>query len=328
MPNRNDLIRGFVAIAAVTSLSACGSSTPTEGENGLTPVTLMVVPTTAQAPVYLAEEQGLFEEYGLDITIESAADGSAVTAAVSSGDATFGAGGLSAQILAVGQGVPVKVVAAQSGEDRPGSLTDPVADGMVYVRADSGITAPADLRGRSIAVNGLVSNSSMVLQAALANQGVEPGSYEMTQVNFPEQLSALEQGQVDAIVSAEPFSTQAAEAGMTPLMNTFPFDESGPQTHIISSWFTGTQTATESPELIENFRQGLAAAQRNAADNPDALLQSIVGYTNIPADQAEKMVLPAYPEETDTAIIDAEIELVRQYLDLEGSPTSSDVLAP
>ena len=57
-----------LAIGAVFALTAtaCGSGEESATEDGLTPVTVGVLPITAVAPLYLGVEQGLFEEQGLD----------------------------------------------------------------------------------------------------------------------------------------------------------------------------------------------------------------------------------------------------------------------
>lgn len=326
---RRSVLGAFSALSALTIVgcSSGGAAQPTSSA-GLTKVVLMAVPTTSQAPAYLGVQQGIFEAEGLDVEFQSAVDANALTAAVTSGQATFGAGGMAAQILAIGQGVPLRVVAAQSAEARPDSATELVADGMIFVRPDNSITDVSQLAGKSIAVNGLVSNSSMVLQASLALQGVDPSSVQMVQVAFPEQNAALEGGQVDAIISGEPFTTSAVDAGMIPLTNTYPYDENGPDLHIIASWFASEQTVTSNPDLIARFRTALANAQQYAADNPEELRTAITEYTTIPEAQAARIVLPAYPTETDPEVVNAAIGLVREYLDMTAEITAEDVLAP
>jgi NitT/TauT family transport system substrate-binding protein len=55
------------------------------GSTELMPVTVGVIPILDVAPAYLCQEQGIFEENGLDVTLEPAQGGATIVPAVLAG---------------------------------------------------------------------------------------------------------------------------------------------------------------------------------------------------------------------------------------------------
>src|SRR5690625_8001921 len=80
-------------VALALPLAACGS----ESAGDLTEVTVASLPNAFLAPLYVAAEDGTFEEEGLDVEIVELQSGAEGVAAVVSGGAQFsdiGLGGL------------------------------------------------------------------------------------------------------------------------------------------------------------------------------------------------------------------------------------------
>ena len=88
---------GIVAMLAAGALllGACssGGSTPEAGDDSETmeavPVTIGAVFTTAAVPLWIAEEEGFFEEYGLDATITQAPNFAASAPSLLNGQMQF-----------------------------------------------------------------------------------------------------------------------------------------------------------------------------------------------------------------------------------------------
>ena len=69
------------AIAGLLTLSACGGSSDdaTEGADGdLTPVEVGVIPIGDVASIYVGQQEGIFEEHGIDLTLTQAQGGAAI----------------------------------------------------------------------------------------------------------------------------------------------------------------------------------------------------------------------------------------------------------
>ncbi|HUK60308.1 MAG TPA: ABC transporter substrate-binding protein [Stellaceae bacterium] len=74
------------------------------------------------------------------------------------------------------------------------------------VRNDSGITAPAGLKGKVIAVNGLGTGVDMAMRAEMLKSGLHfPGDYTIVEVPFPTMAAVLNDKKADLITAAVPF---------------------------------------------------------------------------------------------------------------------------
>ena len=80
---------GLGAAGSVLALAACGgggdSGGGTEAEGEMQAVTVGVIPIVDTAAIWLGEEQGFFEEEGLDVTVDVSAGGAAAVPGLMSG---------------------------------------------------------------------------------------------------------------------------------------------------------------------------------------------------------------------------------------------------
>jgi NitT/TauT family transport system substrate-binding protein len=100
-------------------------------------------------------------------------------------------------------------------------LADMLQDGVgnyrsqtLYVKADSPIRTPADLRGRRIGVNGIGSASYTAIVAMLRKVGLnERSDVTFVEVSFANQLPFIEDGKIDATTIPIPMATELERAG-------------------------------------------------------------------------------------------------------------------
>lgn len=141
------------------------------------------------APLYMAQEKGFFAEEGLNVEFYYAAAADIVKN-VASGNVEFGFPNADAVVAARAQDIPVRVV----------STTYQEGLGAIIFGADSGITTPADLKGKKVAVTSLGSANYFQLEAAMKSVGMSVEDVNVEIVGTGAILTALTQGQVDAIV--------------------------------------------------------------------------------------------------------------------------------
>lgn len=96
------------------------------------------------APLYLAQENGYFAEEGLNVEFYYAAAADIVKN-VAAGNVEFGFPNADAVVAAKAQGIPVKVAHTTYQEGL----------GAIIFGSDSGISTPADLKGKKVAVTSL-----------------------------------------------------------------------------------------------------------------------------------------------------------------------------
>ncbi len=214
------------AILAVTAITVFGMAcdafaedtptpvppTPTP-EVDDTPIRVGLLPIIDSVPFYLAEEEGLFEAAGLNVTFETFTSALERNVALETGAIDGQLADLIATGLINGESHKVSIVKTTY------RATSDVAMIALVAGADSGIESPADLEGRSVGI----STNSLIeyhLDLYLDDAGLARDSVEKTEVAaIPVRMELLSQGQLDAAVLPEPLITLAVNAGGTVILD-------------------------------------------------------------------------------------------------------------
>jgi NitT/TauT family transport system substrate-binding protein len=285
-------------VAALLLLAGCGGddeeTAPAAGENGVTKLTVGVLPIGNAAPLYLGMKKGFFREEGLELSPQLAQSGNELATTLVSGDSQVAFLGYVPVIVARAQGLPLKVVAnADNGADTPEDEWQ-----VILSRKGSDIREPADLAGKTVAVNALKGVAEVALKAALEKEGVDPGSVKLLEIPFPEMPAALDAKRVDAIWGVEPFLTQALAGGAQEVLAPYPtLGKAFPN----GTYATTDKYLEENPEVMERFARAMNRSSEFATENPDEARAVIPTFTQIPEEVAQKMRLPLWPTEIDRA---------------------------
>lgn len=322
--NRTRWSVGMSAVA-VLALAACsGSGTAedpdtsatsgTPATDELTPVAIGLLPILDSAPLHVGLEQGFFEDEGIDLTIEPIQGGPAGVAAVTTGDLQFSFTSPISFFQAHSQGIEL-VYAGAAGS----STGDPEADVVGFVAAPgSDITSAADLEGRSVAVNTINNIAEVTLRQSLQAVGVDPADVEFVELPLPEMLPAMENGQVDAAWTSEPFRTFNLQAGATFVVPSA-VDASDGSALLLGMYFTSAQYAADEPETMAAFSRALERSAQFSDENPDVVRETVLGYTEVPEAVVDDLVLPRFSVDgSDRAQLEHWLELVRDAGLLEG----------
>jgi NitT/TauT family transport system substrate-binding protein len=278
-----------VALASATAastltLAACGGSAgednapqSTGGDGSLetTGLSVGVQPFAEVSAFYLALEEGLFEEEGLTVTPQVATGGGAgLITGIVAGDMQIAYSNYVSVVQAASEGLRLRVVREN---DRPG------VQGL-YSLPDSGISEPADLAGKRIAINGLGNIMELTARDALDEAGVDPDRVSFVELAPPDFLSALASGDVDAAWLVEPFvSIGTNTQGVQLVLDVF----SGPTEELpVAGWITSPQFAQENPETLAAFTRAMDAAIQMVADDPSLVAEVVPTYTQLTADVA------------------------------------------
>lgn len=215
------LILALAAVMAVTVMAACEAEEPTATpvpptptpEVDDTPIRVGLLPIIDSVPFYLAEEEGLFEAAGLNVTLETFSSALDRNAALESGAIDGQLADLIATGLINSEQHNVSIVKTTY------RATGDVAMIALVAGADSGIESPADLEGRSVGI----STNSLIeyhLDLYLDEAGLDRDAVEKTEVAaIPVRMELLSQGQLDAAVLPEPLITLAVNAGGTVILD-------------------------------------------------------------------------------------------------------------
>ena len=277
-------------LAAVTA--GCGSAIAAKSTTAaLTPVTVAVVPLADAVPVYIAQEDGYFKRAGLDVTIKVTAQSTAATADMVHGSVNVIASANYVNFFA-GQAkgtLNIKVLAAGTA---CGTGTEDV-----MALPTSGITKPADLAGKTIAVNIAPNIQTLTINRQLHADGVNPASVHYVVIPFAHMTEALKAHQVDAISAVEPFLSQAeVSAGAQIVLQQC----TGPTVDIPLDGYIATATWTSAhPATARAFQHAIEQAQAVAATNRAVVEKLLPSFMPITKQIASTVNLNTYETSLD-----------------------------
>lgn len=322
--------RTGLALAALAglSLTACGNGDDAApGEDGeLTPISVGALPIVDNAAIYLGDQEGFFEDAGLDLTIEQAQGGAALLPAVMSDEMDFGFSNVTSLLIAESQGLDVEILAGGSA-----TTGDPDEDfAAVVVPEDSEIEEIEDLEGAEIAVNTLSNISDSTISAAVEEAGGDPSTIDYVEMPFPDMPAALENGTVDAAAAVEPYQTIILNDGARDIFSNYAYPV---EDLTVAVWFSASDYVEQNPEIVEAFTEAMAESQNYAAENPDAVRDILPTYTDLEDEVIEQLTLSDYPEAVNLDSLEqinqisAESGVISEEVDLDllfGDHTISD----
>jgi NitT/TauT family transport system substrate-binding protein len=304
---RRGSIRSPASAAALLltalALSACGADSSAGGDGSagaskaggpsdLTTVKVGVLPISAMSPLYLGIEKGIFKRHGLELQPQVAQSGAAIIPAVLSGDQQFGFANVVSLMVARDKGLPLEIV-AKGSQAGPGASQK--YEGVV-VKGDSPIRTPADLAGKTLAVNAVDDIGGLLISGALAKDGVDPKSIKFMEIGFPDANAAVDGGRVDAAYQTEPFLSQARAAGDRVVLYQYP---ALGREIAIAGYFTSEAYARENPEVAHEFEAAMDESLRYAGSHEGEVRDIVSTFTKIPPDAAKSMTLPGWDPDLD-----------------------------
>jgi NitT/TauT family transport system substrate-binding protein len=276
-------------------------------------ITVAAVPGVGDAPLYVAQQQGLFRKLGLTVHIRSYPTVKAEVDALHNGAASVAVGDYADFFY--------------QQEDHPGAPMVIVADGYdatpnimdVLVSPDSRITAPQGLQHRTIGtaapqlmpVDGPpFSLDTVAASSVLENDGVQPTSVTWRPMPANDLVDALRKHQVDAILVTEPEIFQAeSELGARSILDAC----SGETVNLpLEGYFAPVSYETHHRATLLAFRSALARAQANATQ-PAPLESVLTHYAGMSQQTASLITIGAYPTSVKLASLQRVADLMSFY---------------
>ncbi|WP_343950540.1 ABC transporter substrate-binding protein [Nonomuraea longicatena] len=315
------------SVALVMALTACGSgdgdgqkaSSASAAGGGLekTTLTIGIAPVPSAAPLYIAEKRGFFKAEGLTVKTEIIQAPQAVMPKIINGsmDAFLTS---YVTLLSIQDSGAVKLKLFQHVQ----SAAPGVAG--VVVPKDSPVKTPADLKGKTIAVNSLKAMGQTITNAHLQAAGLAPEDVKYVPVQFADQLGALASKKVDAAWLVEPFLSAAKKTGATEILDTM----SGPTNGMpIDGWAASEKWMADNPKTAAALRRALTKAQEAMTDRK-AINEVVPTYTQIPAPAVEAMKLGTFAMEPDVPAFQKLADLMHGYGYLKAKTDVAQLIAP
>lgn len=287
----------------------------------LATVTVGRATTASSVAVVLGMEQGFFEEEGLNIEVENSPTGAGAVAQLQNEEITVALGGLSGPIAAVAQGIGVVFVS--------GGVADHEVDGegqyQTLVSPDSGIETFSDLEGATVAINSVECCWEFWTKEAVEKDGGDPSAVDVTQIPFPDQLTAMREGRVDAVTTLQPFATQLREEGFESLGNTAAIAHEDPENGN-TNYFMARSFVEENPETVAAWQTALGRAADYANNNPEETKAAIVEITGQDPDLIDRAPMPFYVSEIDEDTVQREADFLVKYGVLDEAPPLDELI--
>ena len=312
---------GMLSVAVLTA--ACSSSGSSSGTGsasaqatgnsaGTTSIVVGSLPLVDTAGLQVAVKEGYFTQAGLNVTIKSVAQSTAAIPDL-----------LHGSIDVIGGGNYVSFFEAQAHGTFPVEILAPATDCTpdtfgVVAMPSSGISKPADLAGKTIAVNLTQNIQTLATSSALSADGVTASSVHYVQIPFPDMVAALKANRVNAVSVVEPFMSAALAAGGKVVTSTC----SGSMADFPLSGYITTQSwAQQHAAAARAFTQAVEKGNAYANAHPSVVRSLLPTYTKITAQAAANMPLTSYP----TTLSAASMQRVATLMRGGGLATPSDL---
>jgi len=237
------------------------------GSSGNLTITVAAVPGVDNAPLYIARQDGLFRQHGLNVRITRYRSLKDEIQALSHGQADIAAGDYADFFYQESQGALRLRLIADGYDAAPNVM-------QVLTLPTSSIKNPQDLQNQRVAIpppGGIAKSSNislpysmemMATEAVLRNDGVGPTSITWAPMSESKMVSALGNHKVSAIVVTEPYIFQAeSKLGAVSVLDSCSGVTSGLP---LLGYFSLASFATGHAQAVHAFKAALLQAQEDA----------------------------------------------------------------
>ena len=247
------LVIAFIALIAMGTVSAGWFDFLGGGNSNK--VTIGYLPSDHDSALFVADQQGLYKEKGIETELVQFNNGGDLMTAMASGKVDVGYVGISPVLSSVEKGVPVKIISAAQNEGSG-----------VIVSSNSGINSAADLNGKNVATPGEASIQYVLLNILLKNNGLSVDKVNASAMKTPSINDAIKSNTIDAGVTFQPFVSSSEADGNKVLMNSSEISPNHPCCVVVAS----QDLIDKNPELVKN----ITAVHENATNYINSNVQN------------------------------------------------------
>ncbi|MFB6088889.1 MAG: ABC transporter substrate-binding protein [Candidatus Aenigmatarchaeota archaeon] len=251
-----------------------------------------ILPIADFLPIYVAQENGYFNDMDLKIETVAMSGGNVVASAVNSGDIKIGGSNVVSLIRAHDEGFNYKIIGPLGFRDSK----DNKIIHQLLVKNNSSLEKPADLTGKTIAVNTLGNINELVLKEWLNTYNMSVSEVSLVEVPFPQMENALKNNKIDAAMMVEPFVTIGKKHGSVEVLDKSPMDVISPN-FLIAGWFAEESWITDNEVKIKKFRKAIDMAIDYINENPRKSRAMLPKYTKLGEELAYEINLAKYQKE-------------------------------
>lgn len=279
----------FSVLALVLALLFAGCVSAPSASDGSESITLAYLPATQSVPLFVAVEEGLFEQEGLQVNLQRIETPKGIIDGLVSGAIDAGPPSVAAGITTVleSQNPGALKVYALACSQKDSRQSD-----VLLVPMDSTIVSIGELKGKRVGHIPGIQWQSMVKKTLLAN-GVNPNEVTLVELPASSQLPSLAAHGVDAMFVLEPIGLIGEQKNAAKLLMAAPFER-----FVVNPWCGGAGVLSSTfvqnrPETAERFVKVMNEAMERTKDNPKNA-EYMQKYLQLPPEAAASIELPDF----------------------------------
>jgi NitT/TauT family transport system substrate-binding protein len=260
----------------------------------LTPFNVCIGVQIDYAPVFVGLKLGIWKKHGLDVKVHACPTSPISIASLLSGDNDVANNSVTGATTAIGNGIPIKVIAPVSIQPTKGNTG-------VLVLANSPYKKFSDLAGKTLGTLTVQGLFDLAIRSAIKAQGADPESLKVIGAAPTDLGSLLAGGRVDAIMFQDPqFTLTKLQYGrqFRDLGNPFSVIPWGKGV-VIGAFTTSDTEIQKKPAALKAFLAGWKESVAAAVARP-SLARYVMGkYTTL-----DPKVIPllTWPKFTSTGL--------------------------
>jgi putative hydroxymethylpyrimidine transport system substrate-binding protein len=264
-PHARAILVALSLLILALGLAACGAKSETKkGEPEKLTLDLDFYPNPDHAGIYMAQEEGLFKEAGLEVAINSPTDPSAPLKDVAAGKADLAITYEPQVMLAHEEGLDLVAV---------GALVNQPLTSLIWLQK-SKIAGPADLKGKTVSYAGIPYQEAF-LKTILKRAKVPASTVKAVNVGFglvPSLVNGSAQAMLGGYSNVE--GVDLRERGLAPTIT--PVDQLGVPTYDELVLVARRSTLKEEGPKIRFFISALRRGTEAAVADPKAASEAIL----------------------------------------------------
>ena len=170
---------------------------------------------------------------------------------------------------------------------------------------------PSALEGKRVALNTFANVAELTARSVIEEAGGDYDAVTPVEVPFPEMVSTLERGEVDAIFAVEPFDT-IAQGSLDAVVVSDAY-VGATETLPVAGYFTTGNIADNFPNAVAAFQRALIEATRTAVDDPDRVVEILPTYTSLDRDAAAAVTQPQFAARIERDEIQRVVDLMVEF---------------
>lgn len=223
----------------------------------------------------VGEEQGFFEEEGLDIEWIKFTAGPPEIAAMASGDIQFGYIGHGAHVLCIeGQADVISLSHLGNSEE-------------IIVRKNSGISKVEDLKGKTVATQ-LGTSGEVILDLACKKVGLDRKDVKIVNMDMSGAVSAFIAGQVDAVACWGPHATSIRDNIEDELLTLTSTADYSDKITFPASWLATPEYIEKNQDVVARFVRALNKCYDYREEHFDEAIHAAAKFGNMDYDMLVK----------------------------------------